>query len=676
MPITDAESAFVAASAQGIALSRMFAVTPSHSNPAYLVVSALDRAEYPRGSTGATGSFIGNGHELFFSSQGGDGYGTDIVFAYQPAAGLYYNATYGYFNQLVYETASSPYDVTNISVYGANSLASVTAGADNAWTLMSAAALSYAGSATAVTEPGYRATVPAQATPDSIASVAESFVGRAWNMNGCWTLASTVAAEAGTSLPVQSTDVGLAGAPNGEWIVAFNGPAGQTGNWQSMVVAGEMIVFLTAAGTGHITTCVSGSGSTAELVDNITYVNPNGTIANTANDGSSQDVTVAGPHPASQEFAGVGASSVVIYELDTPVVSDDETVARLNTGATLALATLFSVSDPAGRPISDWQIYDTAGTDSLSYGGKTADAHTAASAMTVASLSGAELLAGLSATTDTLNVRAFHGDDWGDWQSLAVLVSAAPASPSASPPLLAQQTANQRWTEGSKIALTMPAGTFTDPQKEAMTYTATQANGAAARLAELQSRHRNIQRHCARSGDGAVDYNKGHRHQRPVGNGHVHCHCSGTYANIRYNPRRAYAGPELDTGPGRRLRAASQHVQRRRQPENELRRVSDRWASRIVLAVFQSCHGRVDGHRSPNCERHHRAGGDRVRPAGALGDRPVRRDPEPCHAAAHRRCSGRGCRRFRPGITAKPASRPAARVTSPFVIGGPQPASP
>ena len=98
-------------------------------------------------------------------------------------------------------------------------------------------------------------------------------------MDGCWVLASTIAADAGTSLPVQSTLIGQPGQANGEWIVAFNGPAGQSGNWQSMVTAGEIVVIGTPGGGGHITTCVSGSGSTAMLVDNITYENGAGQIS-------------------------------------------------------------------------------------------------------------------------------------------------------------------------------------------------------------------------------------------------------------------------------------------------------------------------------------------------------------------------------------------------------------
>lgn len=475
MPITDAESAFVAATTESISLAQMFTVTTSTSNPTYLVVSALDRNEYSVASTGATGSFTGNGHKLAFTNQGSDGRGADIIFTYQASTGQYYNSTYGYFNQLVYNSSSSPYDVTNISVYGTNSLMTVMAYASNAWNLMYYGESAYIGSATVVTEPKYTAKVPTQATPDSIAAAADSFVGQAWNMNGCWTLASTIAAEAGTSLPVQSTEIGVSGVANGEWIVAFNGPGGQTGNWQSMVTAGEMIVFLTSGGTGHITTCVSGSGSSAMLVDNITYLNANGTVANSAKDGSSADVTISSPHAASQEFAGVSASEVVIYELDTPVIADAQSAADLSYGGTLSLASLFKASDPAGKAITGWQVYDTAATDSLSSGGTIYAAHSVASALAVASLSTVSLHAGSSATTDTLEVRAYNGSYWGDWQTLSVVVGAT----AASPPVLAKQTASQSWLAGKSTSFALPAGTFIDPQNEALTFAAMLSNGQA-----------------------------------------------------------------------------------------------------------------------------------------------------------------------------------------------------
>ena len=250
----------------------------------------------PPAATGATGSLTGDGATLDLSSVGGDGRGTGIVFTYQASTGEYYNSTYGYLNQIDLQQSSSAGDVTNLSLFGTSSLTLANAYATNADAMMQVDTAGYLGSATVVTQPDYTGTVPSQATPDSIVAAADSFVGEAWNMDGCWVLASTIAAEAGAGLPVQSTLVGLPGKPNGEWIVAFNGPAGQSGNWQSMVTAGEMIVIETASGGGHITTCVSGSGSSAMLVDNITYVNGSGQVVNRAGDGSSDDIIVSAPH--------------------------------------------------------------------------------------------------------------------------------------------------------------------------------------------------------------------------------------------------------------------------------------------------------------------------------------------------------------------------------------------
>ena len=324
MAITDNESAFVDSTAESIALSQMFTLTAGSTDPTYLVLTVLDRDEYTAGASGATGTPDRQRPDACPQQhrrrRAGHRNRLHLPGIHRPS---YYNSTYGYLNQLTYNSSSSAGDVTNLSLFGTNNLSLANAYATNAVAMMEEDPSGYLGSATVVTRPGYTATVPTQATPDSIASAADSFVGQAWNMDGCWVLASTIAAEAGASLPVQSTLVGLPGAANGEWIVAFDGPAGQTGNWENMVTAGEMIVIETAGGGGHITTCVSGSGSTAMLVDNVTFVNGSGQVLNPANDGSSADIIIAAPHAASQEFAGVAASTVVIYELDTPIVTAD-----------------------------------------------------------------------------------------------------------------------------------------------------------------------------------------------------------------------------------------------------------------------------------------------------------------------------------------------------------------
>nr|WP_294565532.1 putative Ig domain-containing protein [uncultured Rhodopila sp.] len=474
MAVTLNATAFVNAKAASIAVSQIVSTAASSSNPAYLVLTALDRNEYTAGATGATGNLSGNGHVLNLSSLGGDGRGAGIIFTYIAASGRYYNSTYGYLDQLTYNASGSLDDVTNLSFFGTGSLGLATDYANNAYLMMQTDAPGYLGSATVVTEQGYSGTVPGQATPDSIAAAAGSFVGKAWNMNGCWVLASTIAAEAGASLPVQSTAIGVAGQANGEWIVAYNGPAGQGGNWQSMVTAGEIIAFGTGGGSGHITTCVSGSGASAMLVDNITYENYLGQITNPANDGSASDVLVAAPHAASQEWSGVSGSSVVIYELDTPAVTASAGADYLFAGASQSLGSLFSAADPAGKTIAEWQVYDTAAEDSFSYNGGRGQAHSAATAITSASLASVSLLAGSGPAADTLEVRAFNGSYWGDWASLAVTVTAGPKAP-----VLNAQTAAQTWVAGQSISLALAANTFADPQAQPLTYKAALSGGAA-----------------------------------------------------------------------------------------------------------------------------------------------------------------------------------------------------
>jgi hypothetical protein len=482
MAIAEKTNAFVGTGGQSISLSQFVNVTASSSNPTYLILNALDRNEYTAAAIGATGSLSGNGRTLQLASIGSDARGAGIVFTYQASTGRYYSSIYGYLDQLTYTASGSFGDVTSLSLFGTNNLSLANAYAANAYAMTQVDASGYLGSATVVTQPTFTGGVPAQATPNSIAAVASSFVGQAWNMDGCWVLASTIAAEAGAGLPVQSTLIGIPGQSNGEWIVAFNGPAGQAGNWQSMVTAGEMIVIGTPGGGGHITTCVSGTGSTAQLVDNITWVNSTGQIVNLANDGSASDIIVSVPHAASQEWSGVQASSVVIYELDTPVVASKVGTCSLTCGASQGLGSLFSATDPAAKAITQWQVYDTASSDALLYNGTAYQDHTAASALTTSSLSSVSLLAGSTATTDTLEVRAYNGSYWGDWSSLAVTVASSGTSTmsvASTPPVVAHQTAGQTWNAGKAISLVLPANTFTDPQGQALAYKATLSNGQA-----------------------------------------------------------------------------------------------------------------------------------------------------------------------------------------------------
>jgi len=479
MSITPKTGSVVADPGEPVSLSSLFSVTASSSDPTYLILTGLDRDEYTAGyNTSDMGTLSGDGTTQNFENFDGDAWSIGVVFTYQASTGLYYNPIYGYFNELTYTASSETNDNVSLSIFTTNNYGLASAYATNPYVLIdNPSYFSYDGSVSIVTQPAAASQTPSQATPDSVCSAALSFVGDAWNQDGCWVLASDISAKAGASLPLTSTLIGLPGVANGEWIVAYDGPVSANSNWESSLVAGEMVAFETTSGGGHITTVVSGSGSSAMLVDNITYVNQNGSIANPADDGSASDIIVAAPHPAMQEFSGVNPSMVVVYELDTPVVSDLVPSVTIAEDSSRSLGSLFTATNPvATQAITEWQVYDTNVADTLAVGGTAdASADSATTAVTVSSLASVTLDTGSTAGTDTIEARAYNGSYWGDWQSLTALVSAV----TAEPPTVTDQTANQTWQQGQHVSFTLPANTFTDPQGETLSYAATLPNGQA-----------------------------------------------------------------------------------------------------------------------------------------------------------------------------------------------------
>src|ERR1700751_4890944 len=111
----------VANGAQRISVKSLLNVTAG-SNPAYLVVSLLDRNEYTASSNGNLGTLSGNGHSVGFAFLEGDSYSTGIVFTYNAATGQYTNATYGSLDNLVYTTSTSTDDNVSLSVFTTNDL--------------------------------------------------------------------------------------------------------------------------------------------------------------------------------------------------------------------------------------------------------------------------------------------------------------------------------------------------------------------------------------------------------------------------------------------------------------------------------------------------------------------------------------------------------------------------
>lgn len=415
-------ASLIANSSETLSMSQQLNLSVAAGSPSYLVLNAYDRNVYTAGSTGATGSFTGGGNTLGFSAIGGDARGAGIVFTLGASSGRYYNSKFGFLDQLVYTTSSSPTDVTDLSLFGTNNITLANSYAINAIALAQHDPSGYLGTLTVATIPGFTGAAPSQATPFSIAAVAQTFVGAVCNQNGCWVLASTISAQAGASLPVQSS-VNMAGAANGEWCIAYNGPAGSTGDWASSVRIGDMIGFVTAAGTGHITTCVSGAGDTACVIDNVTVRNAAGVLLNGANNGSPNDIVVQAAHAASQEWAGVSANSVVIFRLDTPVVTTTTAYLNVNAGGTANLANVFAATDPAGKPITSYQAYTATAADWFSVNGTSTVATSASTAVTASSLSQITFDRGASNVSDTVTVRAFNGTYWGDWTTISTSIN-------------------------------------------------------------------------------------------------------------------------------------------------------------------------------------------------------------------------------------------------------------
>ena len=601
MTISLATGSIVAGKGQAVSLSSLFSVTPSGGNPAFLIVSGLDRNEYSASATGSTGTLSGNGHSTGFSSIGGDSLGAGIVFTYNATTGQYVNATFGNLANVVLTTSQDTDRNEAISLFATNNASMLTQYANNPYALAQFTTL--VGTVSVVTQPHFSGPTPLLATPGSIASTAMTFVGQTWNNDGCWVLASNISAEAGASLPLTSTSLGIAGKANGEWIVAYNGPAGQTGAWQSMVKAGEMVVFETSATSGHITTVVSGLGASAMLVDNITYVNANGTYANSAHDGSASDIVIAAPHLASQEFSQAVAGSVVIYELDTPIVTaSSASPASVTLGQSLALSSLFTTNDPGARTVTEYQLYDTgtlgAAQNSFLVNGIAQIAHSAATAITEAAsaLANTVLKAASAVGIDTVEVRAFNGSYWGDWQALTVSLIAPPPVVT-----VALQTASQTWKQGSTVSFALPTNTFTDSQRLALTFTATQANGSALpSWLHFNAATVTFSGTIPAATVGLFSQSDSHRQCRRLGVRNLRRQHAGAAGCYRCHSDRR---PNLEARFYRRFLACRKHLYGFPEPDTDVCCKSGEWHCSPNLAAFQYNHRHVQRNSS---DRHSR----------------------------------------------------------------------
>jgi hypothetical protein len=452
----------IATGSQTISIGSVFNLTTiSSGNPAYIDVTALDRNEYAYAKLPQLGYFQANGVTLGEKNTYGDDYGAGIIYTYLSQTGQYFNSTYGYLNQLSYVSSASQYDNTYLTIVGSNNLSTLSTTyisgtsipiSQDAFILVNNAAYNNTpvlGSVDIVTNGLVTPPAPTQATPGSLVSAANSFKGVVWNKDGCWTLASNIAAKAGSSLPTSTSLADSSGAAqaNGEWIVVYNGGLylkPTIAQAEQNLLPGDILTVawsLTGPdqGGGHITTVVSGSGVSATVLDNIQISGAKGNIID-ANDVSVTTSSLDSDLTYNQAIA----SSIVVYRLDTPTITVKSSTNTTYAGGALKLSPLFSATDAGGLgslPITQYAFYDvgTGGAQSNQFvvNGAAVSAHTSASAtiVTAANLSSIQLssFASLGAGADTVYVSAYNGSYWGDWVSLGVQQASAISVNASSP---------------------------------------------------------------------------------------------------------------------------------------------------------------------------------------------------------------------------------------------------
>lgn len=425
MPVNFSSSALIAAPGQQYALSSLLSISAA-SLPEYLVLTGFDLDRYTAASQHSVGALTGGGKTVSMGN-------ASLVFTYTDLG--YYNQDVGYLGALNYVASTDDKRSDYLSLYGYGRAGQADASQLAMLSGMSSAmqflyqGSSYLGSLDVVTRSNSIDTTPTTATPNEIAAVAASFVGKIWSDQGCWVLVSNIATAAGAALPVSSavTNDTMPPLGNGQWIVAYDSTqatAAQQQTWQLQLRPGD-VVDIAGFCANHITTVVAGAGFGAMTIDNRGV---------SAGDGAANDIVIDPPLNVMDSLSGGFAKYVTIYRLDTPVITPLAQLA-LPSGATKNIAGLFSAADPAGKAIVSFEIYDSgAASGSFSVNGVAHSAHSAATALTLAAadLAQTQFTVGSTAGSGKLVLRAYNGSTWGDWQSIDVLSGTAVQAPTLS----------------------------------------------------------------------------------------------------------------------------------------------------------------------------------------------------------------------------------------------------
>ena len=425
MTVNFSQSAVVAAPGQQYTLSSLVTIAPG-GLPQYLVLTGFDFDRYTATSQHSVGVLTGDGKTVAMGN-------TSLLFTYTDQG--YYSSDLGYLSALNYVASTDNNRSDYLSVYGYGSAGTpdasqfaVLSGLSSAMQLLYTGSR-FLGSLNVVTRSNYTDATPNAATPDEIAAVTASFVGKIWSDQGCWVLVSNIAAAAGATLPVSSavTNDTMSPVGNGEWIVAYDSTkasAAQQQTWQMLLRPGD-IVDIAGWCTNHVATVVAGKGYGAMTIDNRGV---------SANDGASGDIIIDGPLNVMESLNGGFAKYVTIYRMDTPVITPLAALA-LPTGATKSIAGLFSTADSGGKAIVSYQFYDSGtASGSFSVNGVAHITHSIDNALTVSAddLARTQFTAGSAAGGDSIMVRAYNGSYWGDWEAIDVLIGTTIQAPAVS----------------------------------------------------------------------------------------------------------------------------------------------------------------------------------------------------------------------------------------------------
>lgn len=239
--ISVANQAYEVKGGSAIKLASEFSVNTTMASR--LVVSMYDRDNYAGKQTYSYGTLSGDNQKFAASS---------YSLTFNLVGGQYVTSNGVKFNDLTFTASTQEDRLQTIDVMAYN-----TKG-----TLIDTRTVDV------VTRNSYVDTTPGKATGAEIASVAQSFIGQAWNYNGCWNLACAIDASAGVSLDQNTGWITGNVWNDGQMTVVYDAGKGVNKNWMSGLKVGDQVEMGWTSGGGHIATIDKVANGVAYVVDN------------------------------------------------------------------------------------------------------------------------------------------------------------------------------------------------------------------------------------------------------------------------------------------------------------------------------------------------------------------------------------------------------------------------